>query len=58
MSCSRCAGPSAGMPQLIEEIRAKVGDAEVYEALERIVYVQSNNFSNLTEVSSSYHEAT
>ena len=46
------------MLQLIEEIRAKVGreeDAEDYEALERIV--QSNNFSNLMEVSSSYHEA-
>ena len=47
------------MLQLIEQIRAKVGreeDAEDYEALERIV--QSNNFSNLMEVSSSYHEAT
>lgn len=47
------------MLQLIEEIRAKVGreeDAEDYEALERIV--QSNNFSNLMEVSCRYHEAT
>ena len=59
VSCYHCTGPSSGMLQLIQEIRAKVGreeDAEDYEALERIV--QSNNFSNLMEVSCSIHKAT